>query len=175
MPGDPKTGRSGAFVDFEASSCHAPMNLVDEAVSRWDGHPRRLGARPRLECGSRKKRSSRADAPVRHVMGCHGVMRAVHVVVVGRGVVAGDGRVVDVGGAEGGDAAADADAEQVGRPGLAGGGGSVDAEGGTSAGPAVAPPPAPACPPDAGQGLVGRDDVGGLGLLGPLLRPQPRA
>ena len=28
-------------------------------------------------------------------------------------------------------------------------------------------------PARSGQGLIGRDDVGGLGLLGPLLRPQP--
>ena len=38
--------------------------------------------------------------------------------------------------------------------------------------PAVAPPPAPACPPDAGQGVICRDDVHGVGLFGPLLRPQ---
>ena len=54
---------------------------------------------------------------------------AVHVVVIGRGIVALDRRVVDVGGAEGGDAAADADAEQVGRAGLARRGRAVAAEG----------------------------------------------
>jgi hypothetical protein len=88
-------------------------------------------------------------------------------------VVAGDGRVVDVHGAEVGDAAANADAEQVGRPGLAGGGDSVEAEGGNSASGGGAAPGA-SLPAGSGQGLIGRDDVVGLGLLGPLLRPQPR-
>ncbi len=42
-------------------------------------------------------------------------------------MVAGDGRVVDVGGAKGRDAAADSDAEQVDRPGRARCGRAVDA------------------------------------------------
>ena len=86
-------------------------------------------------------------------------------------MVALDRRVVYVGGAEGGDAAADANAEQVGHAGFAGVGGSGAAEGGTSGSDGGAAPGA-RLPARSGQRLIGRDDIGGVGLLGPLLRPQ---
>ncbi len=67
--------------------------------------------------------------------------RPVHVIVIGRGMVIRDGRVLGLGGDEGGDAAADSDAERVDRAVLAWRGSAVANGRGA--------PPAPACPPVA--------------------------
>ena len=56
-------------------------------------------------------------------------------------------------------------------PGWPGVAAPVTAEGGSSGSGGGAAPGA-RLPARSGQGLIGRDDIGGVGLLGPLLRPQ---
>ena len=96
----------------------------------------------------------------------------LHVVVVGRRVVAGDGRVVDGRGADDGDAAGHPDA---GKPGGAGAPEGRQARGTvrTAATAGDGGSSATSQPGRQGIGLVGGDDVGGLALLGPLLRTEP--
>ena len=97
---------------------------------------------------------------------------AVDVGVVGRGLIAGDGRIVDDGGAEGGDAAADADAEQVGRAGLAGGGDPVIPLNPRQAGRGRPWRARAACPPVAASGLLVVMTSVALACLEPFFAPS---
>src|SRR5262249_44364400 len=99
---------------------------------------------------------------------------AGHVLVVGRSLVAGDGRVVDDGGAAGEEVqpTADTHAGDTGGAGAAGEG-RAGGPARAPAGPGGDPSGGPAGAARPQTGLVARDGVGGLGLRGALLRPQP--